>query len=369
MSSIYKPRSVYTTMLTRDDFVKMLSTGKPLSDATIRARSSYLFKLYRDIGNGVDGLSFMNAYSRVIKHVNESKSMEARKTKLFHILFLVDSKAGKGVDAQAKKQFRAAATRARNQSMTRTAQNYATKDQLEMYVSIAEMTKQLDEGFTRLFAEYDLSLTAKKISDDDYSTWDIPSDRKNIKSFARDLQKLLMLACYIYQPPLRSDWSTLEITSAAINKLSNDQNWLQVLRGGRIRILMNKFKNVKHMGSQAVKVDSPVLKRYLRYWIDLLTRLSGSPPKQLFIWRLSPDKAVQMSTTNRESFGKALSRASEGVISKRQTVNSFRHAYEIALQRDPKYQNMTVAARDRAHGQLLHSHRTGLLYNWQIPEE
>jgi hypothetical protein len=356
-------------MLTREDFVKMLSTGKPLSDATIRARSSYLFKLYRDEGNEADDLSFMNAYSRIIKHVNESKSMEARKTKLFHIISLVDSKAGKAVDSRSKKQFRDAATRARNQSMTRTAENYATKDQLDMFVPLADMTKQLDEAFTRLFAAYELPMTAKKMSEDDYKKWDIPSDRLNIKSFARDLQKLMMLACYIYQPPLRSDWSSLEISGAAITKLSKDQNWLQVLRGGRIRVIMNKFKNVRHMGSQAVEVDSPVLKRYLRYWIDLLTRLSGSPPKQLFIWRLSPDKTIQMSTTNRESFGKALSRASEGTISKRQTVNSFRHAYEIALQRDPKYQNMTVAARDRAHGQLLHSHRTGLLYNWQIPEE
>ncbi|DAC81622.1 TPA_asm: YRec [Phytophthora water mold MELD virus] len=356
-------------MLTRDDFIKMLTMGKPLSDATIRARSSYLFKLYRDIGNGVDDLSFLNSYSKVIKHVNESESLEARKTKLFHIMSLVDGKAGKNVDATAKKQFRAAATRARNQSMTRTAENYATPDQLAMYVSLDDMTKQLNEGMIRLFTEYWLPMDVKKISADDYEKWDIPSDRKNIKSFARDFQKLLMLACYILQPPLRSDWSTLEITSAAINRLSADQNWIQFLRGGRIRIAMNKFKNVKHMGAQIVEVDSPDLKRYLRYWVDLLARLNGSAPKQLFIWRLSPDKDVKLSTINRESFGKALSRASEGVLSKRQTVNSFRHAYEIALQRDPKYQNMTVAARDRAHGQLLHSHRTGLLYNWQIPDK
>ncbi|KAG7375306.1 hypothetical protein PHYPSEUDO_001960 [Phytophthora pseudosyringae] len=254
-------------MLTREDFVKMLTAGKPLSEATIRARSSYLFKLYRDIGNEVDDLSFLNVYSRVITHVNKSKSMEARKTKLFHILSLVDSKAGKGVDAQAKKQFRAAATRARNQSMTRTAENYATQDQLAMYVPLADMTSQLDEGFKRLFEHYELPLNAKKISGDDFNKWDIPSDRKNIRSFARDLQKLMMLACYVYQPPLRSDWSTVEITSAAINRLRADQNWLQILRGGRIRVLMNKYKNVKHMGAQAVEVDSAVLKRYLRYWV------------------------------------------------------------------------------------------------------
>ncbi|KAE9340903.1 hypothetical protein PF008_g10890 [Phytophthora fragariae] len=227
------------------------------------------------------------------------------------------------------------------------------------------MTKQLEEGMTRLFAEYEVPESAKKISNNDFARWCIPSDRKNTKSFARDFQKLLMLACYILQPALRSDWSTLEYTTAAINKLSADQNRIQFLRGGRIRIAMNKFKNVKHMGAQIVEIDSPRLKRYLRYWIDLLTRLNGAVPKQLFIWRLSPDKEVKLSTINRESFAKTLPRASEGVISKRQTVNSFRLAHEIALQRDGKYQDMTVGERGRAHGKLLHSHRTGLIYNWQ----
>ncbi|GMF35234.1 unnamed protein product [Phytophthora lilii] len=287
-------------MLTKEFFVKAITAGKPLSEATIKGRASYLFKLYRDIANGADDLSWMNQYSKVIKHAREGKSAEGTKTKLFHILYLVDGKAGKDIDATAKKQYRAAATRARNQSMKSTVENIATPDQIAMYVPLSEMTTQLDEAFKRLFDAYELPLSAKKISNDDFTKWDIPSDRKNIKSFARDLQKLIMLSCYIYQPPLRSDWSTLEITSSAINKLRADQNWLQVLRGGRIRIIMNKFKNLKHMGARALEVDSPVLKRYLRYWIDLLTRLTGESPKQLFIWRLSPDKSVQMSTTNRE---------------------------------------------------------------------
>ncbi|GMF31667.1 unnamed protein product [Phytophthora lilii] len=120
------------------------------------------------------------------------------------------------------------------------------------------------------------------------------------------------------------------------------------------------------MGAQVVDVDSPDLERMIRYWIDLLTRLTGSAPTQLFIWRLAADKNVILSSTNRDSFSKALSRASEGILSKLQTVNSFRHAHAIALQRDSPYGDMTVGERDRAHGKLLHSHRTGLIYNWQV---
>ncbi|KAE9299838.1 hypothetical protein PF008_g23149 [Phytophthora fragariae] len=227
-------------MFTKEDFVNMITTGKPLSDATIRGHAANLFKPYRDVANGADDLLWMNQYSKVIKHAREGKSAEGGKTKLFHILYLVDSKAGKSIDATAKKQYRAAATRARNQSMKDTVENVATPEQLAMYVNLTDMTKQLEEGMTRLFAEYELPERAKKISNDDFARWDIQSDRKNIKSFARDFQKLLTLACYILQPALMSDWSTLEYTTTAINKLSADQNWIQFLLGGRIRIAMNK---------------------------------------------------------------------------------------------------------------------------------
>ncbi|GMF31669.1 unnamed protein product [Phytophthora lilii] len=198
----------------------MILTGKKQSDATIRNRSNYLFKLYRDLANGADDLGYMTQYLKVIKHTKEGNSPEGTKTKLFHILFLIDSKAGKNIDATAKKQYRAAATRARNLSMARTVENIATPEQVAMFLSVSDMRKQLTDGIDALFAEYGMDKTAKKVSADEFARWDIVSDRKNIKSFARDYQKLLMLACYILQPPLRSDWSSLEITSAAITKLA-----------------------------------------------------------------------------------------------------------------------------------------------------
>ncbi|GMF27660.1 unnamed protein product [Phytophthora fragariaefolia] len=149
-------------MLTRDDFVKVILTGKPLSEATIKGRASYLIKLYRGLGNEADDLILLNQYSKVIKHAREGKSAEGSKTKLFHILYLVDSKAGKGIDAPAKKQYRAAATRARNPSMKDTAHNVATPEQIAMYVSIEDMAKQLDEAIAKLFADYEIPGDAKK---------------------------------------------------------------------------------------------------------------------------------------------------------------------------------------------------------------
>ncbi|ETL36061.1 hypothetical protein L916_11904, partial [Phytophthora nicotianae] len=51
------------------------------------------------------------------------------------------------------------------------------------------MTGQLKTYIHKLFADYDMSPKSTKISNDDFAKWNIPSDRKNTKSFVRDQQR------------------------------------------------------------------------------------------------------------------------------------------------------------------------------------
>ncbi|ETP00230.1 hypothetical protein F441_22349 [Phytophthora nicotianae CJ01A1] len=356
---------VRITMLSRDDFVKFLSSGKKIAATTLKNRAGFLFKQYRDIGGNADDLSYLNSYSKVIRHINENGSEEVRKTYLFHVVALLNTKAGKVVDAETRQKIIAASIRLRNKSKKQSLHNIATDKQQSNFISIYGMTGQLETYIHKLFADYDMSHKSTKISDDDFVKWNIPSDRKNIKSFARDLQRCMMLACYVYQPALRSDWPTLKITSAAVKRLDDKQNWIQVLRGGRIRLIMNDFKNVKSFGKHTIEVENVHLKRYLRYWINLLERLLGSEPEHLFIYQLSPVKEVKLISTTRHTFGKAISRNSEKIFNKPQSVNSFRHAWEIKFQQDPAYRYMTQAERQALHNKLLHGVFTGQLYNWQ----
>ncbi|KAG7375494.1 hypothetical protein PHYPSEUDO_001017 [Phytophthora pseudosyringae] len=353
-------------MLTQDDFVKMLSTGKKLAASTIKNRVSYLYKQYRQIGGNANDLSYLSSYSKVIRHINESsKSDEGRKTYIFHVISLIGTKAGKIVSDDARRKYQAAAQRAREKSKKQSLDNVATDKQQINYVSIDGLTRQLETKIHELFADYEMPYQATKISEADFAKWSIESDRKDIKSFARELQRCVMLACYCYQPALRSDWSTLNITSAAINRLDVEHNWIQVLRGGRIRLIMNNFKNVKTFGRHIIEVDNVHLKRYLKYWIDLLGRLLGTKPERLFIYQLSPLKEVKLISTTRDAFGKAVARNSEKLFDRPQTVNSFRHAWEKKFQEDPAYQSMTQAERQALHHKLLHGVFTGQLYNWQ----
>jgi len=311
-------------MLTQDDFVAMLSTGKKLAASTIKNRVSYLFKQYRHIGGNANDLSYLNSYSKVIRHINESASSDGRKTYLFHVISLIGTKAGKIVSDDARREYQSAAQRAREKSKKQSLENVAT-DKLN-YVSIDGLTRQLETKIHELFAEYEMNYKAAKISDADFAKWNIESDRKNIKSFARELQRCVMLASYCYQPALRSDWSTLRITSAAVNRLEPKLNWIQILRGGRVRLHMNDFKNRKTFGKHIIEVDNAHLKRYLKYWINLLERLLGGKPEYLFIYQLSPVKEVKLISNTREAFSKAIARNSEKLFNKPQTVNSLRHA-------------------------------------------
>ncbi|KAG7375103.1 hypothetical protein PHYPSEUDO_004189, partial [Phytophthora pseudosyringae] len=248
-------------MLTQDDFVQMLSTGKKLAESTIKNRVSYLYKQYRQIGGNANDLSYLSSYSKVIRHINESsKSDEGRKTYIFHVISLIGTKAGTIVSDDARRKYQAAARRAREKSKKQSLDNIATDKQQINYVSIDGLTRQLETKIHELFADYEMPYQAAKISEADFAKWSIESDRKDIKSFARELQRCVMLACYCYQPALRSDWSTLNITSAAINRLDVEHNWIQVLRGGRIRLIMNDFKNVKTFGKHIIEIDNVHLK-------------------------------------------------------------------------------------------------------------
>lgn len=351
-------------MLTKDNFAAMLSASKKLAATTIKNRASYLFKQYRQIGGNADDLSYLNNYNKVVRHINEStESDEGRKTYLWHVVSLINTEAGKIVSDDARGKYQEAAQRAREKSKTQSLDNTATDKQQENYVSIDELTKQLEAKISDLFAGYEMSHEAAKISDADFAKWNIESDRRDIRSFSRELQRCVMLACYCYQPALRSDWSTLKITSAAVNRLDPKLNWIQFLRGGRIRLHMNDFKNRSTFGKYIVEVENAHLKKLLKYWINLLERLLGGKPEYLFIYQLSPLLEVKLVSNARAAFSKAIARNSEKIFSKPQSVNSLRHAWEKKIQSDPAYHYMTQAERQALHNKLLHGIEMGQLYN------
>lgn len=347
-------------MLTKNDFEAIINTGKSVSATTKKTRVYYLWKLYRDIGADSKDLSFLADYNAVIKKIRESDKPDVKKTRLFHILSILDTPSGKVVNADIKKRYRDMANKLRDQARVEAMDNTMTEKAQERYMSLDGSNTRLENAIVKLFADYELP-RGKKISDADFAKWDVQSDRKNIKTFARDLQRCMIVACYVWQPSLRSDWGTLEITGAAANRLTTDKNWLQVLRTGRMRIIMNQYKNAKSMGQQIIEVESAKLKGYLKYWIDLIGRVMGQKTTHLFWYELSAKKNGKFND-NRSTFTKCVSRCSDSVLGRPLSVNDYRHMHEMAIQSTDEYKRATMAERAEMHRKLLHGTMMGQQY-------
>ncbi|RLN95777.1 hypothetical protein BBJ28_00020628 [Nothophytophthora sp. Chile5] len=349
-------------MLTKTDFEAMLRAGKPLSDATIKTRVYYIWKLYRDIGDNAKDLSFLGNSRVLIKYIRESPKVDVQKTRFFHVLSMLETPAGKVVPVAIKKSYRETANRLRDQARLESMDNIMPEKAEENYITLSEANTRLERSLIALFDSYKITRSAK-ISVGDFDRWNVVSDRKNIKTFARDLQRHILMAVYIWQPSLRSDWGTLEVSSAAANRLDVKKTWLQVLRGGRIRIIMNQYKNAKSMGQQTIEITNPKLRVYLKLWLDLIKRIMGAPISHVFWYELTATAEPKLNSV-RCTLTKPIVRASEQILSAKMTVNSFRHAWEMSIQAAPEYQRATQAERTEMHRQLLHGLAMGQQYNW-----
>lgn len=115
--------------------------------------------------------------------------------------------------------------------------NIMTEAQKNTYLSLGTLNLQLEEHLIAIVDKYKLPRT-KSVKD--FTRLNIVNPRKNIFTLARDLQEIVLAACYIWQPALRNNWANLEITRKAVG-LTNDLNWLQVKRTGSMSLILNTF--------------------------------------------------------------------------------------------------------------------------------
>lgn len=127
-------------------------------------------------------------------------------------------------------------------------------------MSLGGLSRALERAIIELFDnKYRVKRTAT-MSTEEYDRLNIESTRNdNIYTFARDLQQLVIFGCYVWQPALRNDYGTLQLTKKAVG-LSNSQNWLQIRKNGSMFIHMNLFKNRKSFGKQVIEIKSDKLK-------------------------------------------------------------------------------------------------------------
>jgi hypothetical protein len=242
------------------------------------------------------------------------------------------------------------------------SENIMSDVQKQRYMSLAGLSRALEQKIIDLFNKYNVKRIAT-MSKEEFDRINIDDNRKdNLYTFARDLQQLVIFACYVWQPSLRNDYGTMEITKKAIG-LSNSQNWIQFKKQGSVFIHMNVFKNKKSFGKQMIEVKNDKLKWILRYWVDLLGRLVDKP-KRFVYYSINANHTIKLNDDPR-TLGRQIPRISEKVCGKPLSVNDFRHIWEMDMQSSEEYKRATQAKREEMHKQLLHGYAMAHQYNLQ----
>ncbi|KAE9273760.1 hypothetical protein PR003_g29807 [Phytophthora rubi] len=209
-------------------------------------------------------------------------------------------------------------------------ENRLTDEQQERYRSLADLEGVIADAMERLFVRYGFPLMP--LTDANLNELVAMSGKKlNATRFAKEMQRIALMACYTLQPALRADWSTLRLTSR-LRSIPSEGNWLYLKKAGPLFSF--------HAGLQEQPAHG--------YDHD---RGQTGPCNRL------------THVASRNSLARRLPRIFGAYAGTPLTVNDMRHIHESDLQASAAYQRMTVRERDRAHAQLLHSHMTGIAYN------
>jgi hypothetical protein len=179
-------------------------------------------------------------------------------------------------------------------------------------------------------------------------------------TFVKQLQELLMLACYILQPALRNDWVTLHL-SKSVTVTDRVRNWL-VMRGARMTLILNQFKNVHQMGRQEIEIQSERLISLIKLWLTVLEYELGERPSRLFYYSRTKTEGLRL-LDDPASMSRVLPIVAKKWLGAPYSINDFRHLWETYIQTDPEYASMTADQKVELHRQLLHGPRVATEYH------
>jgi hypothetical protein len=345
------------------NYFRDLLAPKTKSAAMLKTRSAYLAQLYRELDTKATDLSFLNDTRSVLRVIRSSDNVNTQKTRIFHVMSLLKlPEAKKLVLKKNITTYENEAGRLRETGNAIYQDNVMNETQKQRYMSLNGLSRSLEQAIIDLYNKYFLKRTAT-MSKEEFDRINIEDTRKdNLYTFARDLQQLVIFACYTWQPALRNDYGTMEITKKAIG-LSNAQNWLQLRKNGSIFLHLNLFKNRKSFGKQVIEIKSDKLKWLLRYWVDLLSRLVDKP-KRMVYYSISANHTIKLNEDPR-TLGRQIPRISEKICGKPLSINDLRHIWEMHLQSTEEYKRATQAEREKMHKQLLHGYAMAHQYNLQ----
>lgn len=339
---------------------------------TVKKRVSFLLSCYeavkavKRVPN--NDLSFLNSEKIVLDRVNDSPTNNAstKYGRLVHIIMAIKSEEPSSLTKRAKGRYEKLVEQVKPQKDQLNDNNIMNDKQKEKFMTIPQLNKVVEDALIKLFDKYQIMNRGVKQSDIKRLKAIEKTRDLNLFTFARDLQDVVVMACYVWQPALRNNYGDLHIGNTRTAK-ANDRNWLVVnKRVKSMYLIMNKYKNVYAMGQQKLDL-SPKLTALLFQWLDVLHACLNENPKFPLLYKFAAHgKCEYMPNTG--SIQKQIPRVFQKHTGKPIGINDLRHSWEKYIQDSGEYGRMTVNQKKEMHRMLLHSFEVAQRYNLLHPE-
>ena len=328
--------------------------SKTMAPSTYRARSQFLLR----VANDAKDFSFINDTHRIIRILDGYKNINSRWSNLMSIV--VAMKADPSViNESTVKIFDDYISKLKDERDAHLKHNVKTTKQVErLDKPLKEYQALIISLFDDLQKKYNLSITkTHKIS-----SYSVKRLGPHIYSLAKDYQDILILALYILQPALRSNWSSMRFTDK-VKDIDDKHNWL-VLSKNVNYIHMSKFKNVASFGIANIELElAPMF--YLTLWISILKAILKKNPEFVIHYEINKTLHTVKHVGKDDALAKNIPRIAKRILGKELSINDFRHMWEIDIQTNEQYKSQPMDVRENLHRKLLHSQNIAQLYNVQ----
>jgi hypothetical protein len=344
-------------------YLEQLFVNEAIAESTLKSRVGFLVSVANVVPGVWKDLRFLNNTKAVEQRIHDSEIAGTRFNRYAYIVAAIDSLENNPLTKKATDYYRKQLAIFEKLKSARQNDNRMTQHQIDNFKDIEGLQNDLTESFEEMFKKYNIK--NGKVSKTDMARLEkIERKGDNLYRFAQEFQERMILACYVFQPAIRDNYSHMKFASSKAKTKNQSFNYFRFNRTWTECVMhMNIYKNVKVMGTDVQLGVLDTFVPYMHQWYNFLKLVLGKEPEYVFLYDIKmSDKNISW-IDSKNGLTQRVKRASEKVFKRELTINSFRHCWEIYYHDHVDYKKMTIADAEKLHEMLMHNYYTAKQYN------
>ncbi len=242
--------------------------------------------------------------------------------------------------------------------------DWKTSSKKITYTSLVLLSKLLNLEDNKLYYEKMIEYKEKnedeinenKINEEVNKNWATLDELRDMyikmpEDKPEDIQDKLLIALYIFMPPLRNDYAKVRVFNRGIRKYEG--NYILNLKN-KVEFILQEYKTSDKYGTIRYVYDDKTQPELYRMFKK---HFEHNDTNYLLIKYNDTRRAL-----NDKDISKLIPSIFEKYLNKHITIQLLRVIYETELQQDEKYLNLSNKQRNEKHKELLHSTGVALQY-------